>query len=126
VSGYTITIPAILPSLNVQRRMHYAEYAKMRRSWSWQVWAALNGKMPDMPLPFARITITRSAPKLLDFDNYVGAQKPLIDILRPVSEHNPNGLGLIEDDDESHLVVTYLQTRCATTSTVLVIERGAA
>jgi hypothetical protein len=94
----------------------------MRRSWSWQVWAAMNGKMPAEPIPVAHIKLCRTSPDRLDFDNLVGCHKPLLDVLRPLSKNNPNGLGVILDDDDKHLTVAYSQARAAKAETRLVIE----
>ena len=66
-------------------------------------------RAPAAPIRHARVTFTRLGPRLLDADNLAGAFKPILDILRPVSVSNPNGLGLILDDDAAHLDVTYQQ-----------------
>jgi hypothetical protein len=122
-----LTIPDVLPSLNVQKRMHWAAYAKLRRQWAWLL-VANGARNQGEPIPFAHITVSRNSPRLLDHDNLAGAFKPLIDVLRPVSKSNPNGLGLIEDDDASHVVVTYQQAKCpkAQQHTTIQIERGSA
>ena len=98
-----LNIPDVPPSLNVQRRMHFSTYRRLRKNWSLMVWAAMECRPPAEPLPFARITFTRHTSKLLDVDNLAGAFKPILDVLRPVSAQNPNGLGVIEDDDASHI-----------------------
>ena len=123
-----ITIPMVPPSLNVQKRMHFGAYKRLRGQLAREVqWALLIGRHArPQPMPFARIVFTRHASRSLDVDNLAGSMKPLLDVLRPVSKQNPNGLGLIEDDDESHCVVTYQQAKAkrGQECTVIVIERG--
>jgi hypothetical protein len=128
MSAIEIRIDDIPPSANVQRRMHWAAYAKLRRDWAWQIAATIAKRPFAEPLPFARITFTRHAPRSLDADNLAGAFKPALDVLRPATKSNPNGLGLIEDDDAAHVVVTYQQAKCHKDKahTTIVIERGAA
>ena len=108
----TIRVPAVLPSLNSQKRMHWAEYARLRKAWAWHIIADVGQPIIRFPYPFARITFTRHASRLLDADNLAGAFKPVLDVLRPMTKTNPNGLGFIEDDDASHVVVTYQQAKC--------------
>ena len=125
-----LTIADVPPSLNVQKRMHWATYAKLRRHWEMLIFAALAAerRLGGKPIPFARITFTRHSARLLDADNWCGACKPILDVLRPPTKSNPNGLSIIEDDDASHVVVTYAQARCPKVEarTVIEIERGAA
>ena len=123
-----ITIPMVPPSLNTILRMHHGAYRDLRRKMAKEVhWALLEARhMQPIPLPFAKITLTCHRARLLDADNNIGSLKPMLDVLRPVSKSNPNGLGLIEDDDASHCVVTYQQAKAkrGQECTVIVIERG--
>ena len=126
-----ISIPIVAPSLNQQKRMHFAAYGRMRARFAMEIWAALGGRIAALranPMAFARITITRHNTRGLDYDNWVGAAKPIIDVLRPVSTTNPNGLGIIEDDDASHVAVTYLQAivKKGAEHTTLTVEAGRA
>ena len=111
--GIDITIPMVPPSLNVQRRMHFGAYKRLRGELAKQVhWALIEGRhIRPLPMPFARIVFTRQASRSLDVDNLAGSMKPLLDVLRPGARLNPNGLGLIEDDDASHCTVIYQQEK---------------
>ncbi|WP_150126676.1 hypothetical protein [Burkholderia cenocepacia] len=61
---------------------------------------ALDGNLPEAPLAKSFLVVTREcAGSGLDWDNAYGGLKPLVDCLVSRSVRNPDGLGLIEDDN---------------------------
>lgn len=71
------------PSLNRMLGEHWAKKVEQRRRWRWLVRAAmLQAKFfPLVPLPRARITITRYGRRMCDPDNLIGGTKMLTDSL---------------------------------------------
>jgi len=63
------------------------------------VLSALKGVRPAAPIRRARLVIIRHSAGFLDWDNALGGLKPLLDCLVSASKRNPDGLGLVENDD---------------------------
>lgn len=97
---YELQIPQETPSNNAIKGMHFHAYKKLREAFRWQVLRALDGQERHEPLAVARIEVERHcAGGGLDWDNAYGGLKPLMDCLVAPSSRNPDGLGLIEDDN---------------------------
>ena len=66
--------------------------------------SALGGKLPEEPVQRAFLVITREcAGGGLDWDNAYGGLKPMLDCLVAPSSKNPDGLGLIVDDNPRNM-----------------------
>lgn len=63
---------------------------RSNNSWDWLIACKVGRSKPRQPLPTARLTITRHAHRMLDYDGLVGSLKPVVDAL--VS------CGVIQDD----------------------------
>lgn len=101
---YRLVIPAASPSNNVLRGLHFQAYRKVRKAWQEEINVALNGRLPKVPLHKSFLRIQRACEGSgLDWDNILGGLKPLIDCLVVPSKRNPDGLGLIENDDLAHM-----------------------
>lgn len=99
----TLDLPEATPSNNVIKAMHYRVYQKTRQAWRVRVAKALTEsgqQLPATPLARSHLEIERySAGGGLDWDNAYGGLKPLLDCLVSASARNPDGLGLIADDN---------------------------
>lgn len=99
----TLDLPEATPSNNTVKGMHYRVYQKTRQAWRARVQAALTAagyELPAVPLARSHLEIERySAGGGLDWDNAYGGLKPLLDCLVSASARNPDGLGVIEDDN---------------------------
>lgn len=97
---YDLELPMETPSNNVIKGMHFQEYKKLRHGWHLLVLKALNGERPLEPLALSFLEVERAcAGGGLDWDNAYGGLKPLLDCLVSPSARNPDGLGLIADDN---------------------------
>ncbi len=92
-----LDIPCAPPGLNVLMRMHWARRSAAAKKWRKLVWVARCQAVIGKPvcLSHARVTITRTSPRLLDEDNLYGSAKLLLDAL----VRNE----LIQDDSPQHL-----------------------
>lgn len=100
---YELLLP-VTPSNNVLRGMHYHEYRNLRRKWRDSVLQALRGQKPMRPLQRACLFIERRCSGGgLDWDNAYGGLKPLLDCLVLPTLRNPDGLGLIVDDNPENM-----------------------
>lgn len=79
--------------------MHYRVYQKARQGWRLMAMEALKGVRPAAPIQRSRLVIVRHSAGYLDWDNALGGLKPLLDCLVSASARNPDGLGLILDDN---------------------------
>ncbi len=99
----TLDLPEATPSNNVIKGLHYRVYQKTRQAWRARVADALltaGYQLPAIPLARSHLEIERySAGGGLDWDNAYGGLKPLLDCLVMPSAKNPDGLGLIADDN---------------------------
>ena len=98
---YTLLLPAATSSNNTIKGMHYRAYQKTRQGWRLMVLAALKGVRPAAPIQRSRLVIVRHSAGFLDWDNALGGLKPLLDCLVSASTRNPDGLGLVTNDDPS-------------------------
>jgi hypothetical protein len=91
-----LDIPMATPSLNETRYKHWTVYARQKKLWRRQIWAARVATAQRFVCTpaRARVTIERHG-KILDVDNFLGGLKPVIDALK--------GESLIFDDDPKHL-----------------------
>jgi len=96
---YALLLPAATPSNNTIKDMHFRAYQKERQGWRLMVLSALKGARPAAPIQRARLVIIRHSAGYLDWDNALGGLKPLLDCLVSASKRNPDGLGLIADDN---------------------------
>ena len=97
---YQLELPLETPSNNVIKGMHFLAYRQLRKSWQLLVRSALQEKPVFAPLERSLLVISRecSGPGL-DWDNAYGGLKPLLDCLVAPSRRNPDGLGLVLDDN---------------------------
>lgn len=101
---FSLCIPVETPSNNTLKGLHFHTYKNMRRQWRMEVLVALKGARPLKPIARAFLRITREcAGGGLDWDNAYGGLKPLLDCLVSPSPKNPDGLGLIEDDNPKNM-----------------------
>jgi len=96
---YELSLPSATPSNNVIKGMHFQVYKKTRGNWRLMVQAALKGFRPEKPLEKSGLVIIRRCSGELDWDNAYGGLKPMLDCLVSPSDKNPDGLGLILDDN---------------------------
>lgn len=96
---YELHLPEPTPSNNAIKGMHYHAYKKLRNGWRSSVLAAVGGDAPTTPIARSALEIVRRCAGSLDWDNAYGGLKPLLDCLVTPSSRNPDGLGLIQDDN---------------------------
>lgn len=100
VLRYQLELAEKTPSNNEIKEMNHFAYRQLRRMWQLRVWSALNGRRPKQAIERSFLSITRRcAGGGLDWDNAYGGLKPLLDCLVAASSRNPDGLGLIRDDN---------------------------
>ena len=113
---YQFTIPLQTPSNNEVKEMHFRRYAALRKRIAYEVLKAIGGMRPERPIERAFLVIRRYCAGSLDWSNCSGGIKPLEDalvlprrlrspkmMLKRRGEPNPDGLGLIYDDDREHM-----------------------
>jgi hypothetical protein len=101
---YSLELLAATPSNNVIKGMHFQAYATLRKKWQMLVFIALGGRRPLSAVQASFIVVSRQCPGTgLDWDNALGGLKPLLDCLVMPSKRNPDGLGLIQDDNPKHM-----------------------
>lgn len=99
-------VPIETPSNNVIKGMHFHVYKNLRRQWKKLVSEALEGSESYKPISKAFLVIERHcAGGGLDWDNAYGGLKPLLDCLVVPSARNPDGLGIILDDNPRHMPI---------------------
>lgn len=98
-----LNIPESTPSLNPVLGAHWSKRYAQKEKWAWLIRAArLEARLfPSQPLQKARLTIERWGPRRIDYDNFVGGAKGIVDLL--VHE------GFIVDDSPDHIVTQYIQ-----------------
>ncbi len=73
---------AMLPkALNKSLNAHWRTRHKVNLAWDKFIAAECWNKMPAQPVRSAKISITRHAHRMLDYDGLVGSMKPLVDAL---------------------------------------------
>lgn len=112
-----IVLPHLSLSHNVLLRMHYRQRAKHRDELCmWVRLAVLKAKTwpRETPAGKMQVRVDRFGPRLLDYDNFVGGCKPLLDAL--VLER------VIRNDNPAYVEATYRQT-CVTGQSRLLAPR---
>ena len=100
---YCLKLEAATPSNNIIKEMHFLKYKMLRRNWQKMVLQEIL-KKPSSPIEKSFIYIERHcAGEGLDWDNAYGGLKPLLDCLVCPSKVNPDGLGLIRDDNPGNM-----------------------
>lgn len=111
---YRIVIERASPSNNTLREMPFYEYRKLRKLWKTEIALSLKGQIPPAPIEKAGLVIIRHSSGLLDWDNALGGLKPILDCLVRPSLKNPDGLGLITDDNPKGMIEPpYMEQRSA-------------
>lgn len=101
---YTLELPEATPSNNIIKGMHFFVYKKTRSMWKARVLQTLTDQGIALdsiePIKKSFLSIYRfSAGNGLDWDNAYGGLKPVLDCLVVGTDKNPDGLGLIFDDN---------------------------
>ena len=100
-------------SLNNSYREHWASRARRQRKM-WELFRALApSHVPEFTYPVV-LTITREwghRGRAMDMDNLVASCKPLIDCLKEPKGRSKYGLGIIPDDDPSHIELVVKQRK---------------
>lgn len=100
---YLLELDEASPSNNVIKGMHFHVYKKTRTLWKSKIAQAVNGKKITT-IDKAYLIIERySSGRGLDWDNAYGGLKPVLDCLVCPSDKNPDGLGLIQDDNPENM-----------------------
>lgn len=115
---YHFTIPMLTPSNNQVKEMPFKAYMALRKRICWEVLEAIGGRKPAQAINQAFLVVRRYGVGSLDWSNCTGGIKPLEDVLvlpraardpgvaiKQKGESNPNGLGLIYDDDREHMPI---------------------
>ncbi len=101
---FDFEIPHETPSNNILKGMHWMAYRRLRQLWRVRVLSkGLNGSRPRQPLARAALVVDRRCSGVLDWDNAYGGLKPLLDCLVVPTPRNPDGLGLVVDDNPRHM-----------------------
>lgn len=110
--SFTLCRPT--PLLNELIRMHWRARMMLARSISAEIARLVQDVPSRQPFERAEVTIMRYSVGIPDQDGLIGGCKLHLDALLVRSERHPNGLGLIKDDDPSHLTLVVRSVRCAT------------
>ncbi len=101
---YRLELPVETPSNNVIKGMHFHAYKHLRRQWRAMMLQALGGTVSQAPIEKAFLVVQREcAGSGLDWDNAYGGLKPMLDCLVKASARNPDGLGLVADDNPKNM-----------------------
>jgi len=100
-----LEIPEATPSLNTMLRRHWSVDRRLKKHWHKLVWVALFERPhgPRARFSKAKITITRSSPRMLDPDNAAGSVKHVVDALRACD--------VIADDTPEHIELIVRQEK---------------
>lgn len=97
MTTWTITVPAIVPFLNLNQRMHWAQKAKITKAW--RARAGLHATLANLPKDLQRVHIvahvTKPTNRQYDVHNLMPTLKACVDGLVDY--------GLIPDDTNKHL-----------------------
>ncbi len=115
---YHFTIPLQTPSNNEVKEMSFWAYKALRKRIAWEALRAIGGVRPEKPIEQAFLVVRRYCAGSLDWSNCSGGIKPLEDALvlpralrdpgvarKRRGESNPDGIGLIYDDDRAHMPI---------------------
>ncbi len=116
VLRYQFTIPLQTPSNNEIKEMSFWAYRALRKRIAYEALKAIGGRRPNKPIEQAFLVVRRYCAGSLDWSNCSGGIKPLEDALvlpralrdkgvakKRRGESNPDGIGLIYDDDRAHM-----------------------
>lgn len=104
VLRYTLALPVETPSNNIIKGMHFHAYKHLRRKWRLMMLQALGGGSAPQPIEKAFLVVVRECSGGgLDWDNAYGGLKPMLDCLVSPSARNPDGLGLVVDDNPKNM-----------------------
>lgn len=93
-----IEIDKPTPSNNIWQRMHYRGRKIETQAFCLLILEQLKGRKLK-PIEKCIITVTRYSSGKLDWDNFYGGLKPVLDCLVKCTTTNPHGLGVILDDN---------------------------
>lgn len=101
---YVLELEGASPSNNEIKGMHFHVYRKTRQLWQKKVQEALSRCEALPPIDNAYLVIERyCSGSGLDWDNAYGGLKPILDCLVSASNKNPDGLGIIVDDNPKNM-----------------------
>lgn len=101
---YTLTLEGASPSNNEIKGMHFHVYRKTRKAWQLKVQQAMSTYNIEKPIDNAYLVVERYCSGAgLDWDNAYGGLKPILDCLVSASNKNPDGLGIILDDNPKNM-----------------------
>ena len=109
-----ISIPLLVPSLNVLLRMHWAKRRQLKQTWAW-AFAAAQPKLVGSP--FRHVMIHSQRPRLLDYDNLCGGCKECV-------VDNLKDFGWIADDSPDAVTIWYYQNQGKDPLTVIAFDGG--
>jgi hypothetical protein len=102
--AYYFELPEQTPSNNELKGMHFHAYRKLRARWKSHILQhGLKLVLPTAPITKAALLVERQCVGSLDWDNAFGGLKPLLDCLVTAKKANPDGLGLITDDNPKNM-----------------------
>lgn len=101
---YAFELSEPTPSNNVIKNMHWQTYKRLRQEWRLRVFVeGLNARHVQATLEKSALVVVRRCSGSLDWDNAYGGLKPVLDCLVKRTPRNPDGLGLILDDNPSSM-----------------------
>jgi hypothetical protein len=109
---FCLPIDALVSPNTMLKHTHRYKRKKIRQGLAWEVKVALGLQCPANPIPRARITVERHAPRPLDRDSLPGSCKFLLDVLQPCSTRHPAGLGVISNDCDAALDLVVRNVKC--------------
>ena len=131
-----IIIPDVPPTLNALMRLHWTELRRVQNNWYTKIRFAgryensfSDAEWQYLIQPIKRyVCITRYAPRLLDYDRFVGSCTIVVDALKSrrlkkVGKRMMmlSNSGLIYDDNPEYLRIEYIQVRAKTKKLVIEI-----
>lgn len=113
-----IILPLLTPSLNEYLSMHYIQRWKLGQQYQWEL-IAVGANEERFKVEWRerrKVGVLAYRKRLLDYDNFVGGVKPLIDALE--------GMGLIFLDNPTYLESEYSQVSGGPGRTEITIGRA--
>ena len=91
-----------IPSQNVRDRWHWSRVRRHLTLCRWAIMAAMGGRLQRRAVGHRSVRITSvRRRRIIDHANLVGGAKSLVDAM--------TGIGLIEDDSDDLVTITYHQ-----------------
>lgn len=97
------TMPTPTPLLNGTLRMHYRQRMRIQKSTAWEILAATAGVPPTEPFQWARVTVERMSVGRPGWQGVAGGANLLLNCLVRCTPGNPQGLGIIHNDEPSSI-----------------------